>query len=87
MSETFAITNEQINDLPLLLGIVEEMGVQRVIDTQIRPHGNWEGISVGTAVSVREWAADLCWLVRSSARSETPRPPHRGRLSTARRGP
>ncbi len=30
---------------------------------------------------------DLCWLVRSSARSETPRPPHRGRLITARRGP
>lgn len=74
MSETFAITSEQINDLPLLLGIMEEMGVQRVIDAQIRPHGNWEGISVGTAVSVwlshllmerdhrvvsvREWAAD-----------------------------
>src|SRR2546429_9136647 len=74
MSETFAITSEQINDLPLLLGIVEEMGVRRVIDAQIRPHGNWEGISVGTAVSVwlchllmerdhrvvsvREWAAD-----------------------------
>ncbi len=32
-------------------------------------------------------ALHLCWLVRSSARSETPRPPHRGRLSTARRGP
>ncbi len=47
MSETFAITSEQINDLPLLLGIVEEMGVRRVIDAQIRPHGNWEGISVG----------------------------------------
>ncbi len=32
-------------------------------------------------------AQDLCWLVRSSARSETPRPPHRGSLSTARRDP
>ncbi len=31
--------------------------------------------------------ADLCRLVRSSARSEAPRPPHRGRLITARRGP
>src|SRR5207247_10845898 len=74
MSETFAITSEQINDLPLLLGIVEEMGVGRVIDAHIQPHGNWEGISVGTAVSVwlchllmerdhrvvsvREWAAE-----------------------------
>jgi transposase len=74
MHEAFAITNEQINDLPLLLGIVEDLGVQRVIDAQIQPHGNWEGISVGTAVSVwlchllmerdhrvvsvREWAAE-----------------------------
>jgi len=29
----------------------------------------------------------LCWLVTSSARSEAPRPPHRGRLITARRDP
>ena len=29
----------------------------------------------------------VCWLVRSSARSEAPRPPHRGRLILARRGP
>jgi len=29
----------------------------------------------------------LCWLVSSSARSETPRPPHRGRLIPARRDP
>ncbi len=29
----------------------------------------------------------LCWLGRSSARSETPRPPHRGRPITARGGP
>src|SRR5437867_8005160 len=74
MSEILTITSEQINDLPLLLGIIEEMGVRGVIDAQIHPHGNWEGISVGTAVSmwlshllmerdhrvvsVREWAAD-----------------------------
>src|SRR5713101_3426120 len=74
MSETLTVTSEQINDLPLLLGIVEELGVRRVIDAQIHPHGNWEGISVGTAVSVwlchllmerdhrvvsvREWAAE-----------------------------
>jgi len=74
MSENCTITNEQINDLPLLLGIIEEMGVRRVIDAHIRPHGNWEGSSVGTAVSVwlchllmerdhrvvsvREWGAD-----------------------------
>ena len=28
MSETLAITTEQINDLPLLLGMIEEMGIR-----------------------------------------------------------
>jgi Domain of unknown function (DUF4277) len=73
MSETLEITTEQINDLPLLLGLVEEMGIRQAIDAQIRPHGGWQGVSVGTVVSiwlchllmerdhrlvvVREWAA------------------------------
>lgn len=73
MTETIDITTEQINDLPLLLGLVEEMGLRPAIDAQIRPHGHWQGISVGTVVSiwlchllmerdhrlvvVREWAA------------------------------
>src|SRR5215471_196132 len=73
MTETLEITTEQINDLPLLLGLVAEMGIRQRIDAQIRPHGRWQGISVGTVVSillchllmerdhrlvvVREWAA------------------------------
>jgi transposase len=52
---------------------VEELGIRRLIDAQIRPHGGWQGISVGTVVSswlchllmerdhrlvaVRDWAA------------------------------
>lgn len=67
------ITSEQINDIPLLLGIMEDMGIRQHIDSQIEPHGNWEGISIGTIVeiwlsymlterdhrlvAVREWAA------------------------------
>ena len=58
MSETLEITTEQINDLPLLLGLVEEMGIRQQIDAQIRPHGHWQGISVGTVVSI--W---LCHLL------------------------
>ena len=68
------ITTEQINSLPLLLGILIEMGVRDLIDAQIQPHGNWEGASVGTVVciwlshilqerdhtmvSVRDWAME-----------------------------
>ncbi len=58
MSETLEITTEQINDLPLLLGLIEEMGIRQQIDAQIRPHGGWQGISVGTVVSI--W---LCHLL------------------------
>ncbi len=32
MTETLEITTEQINDLPLLLGLVEEMGICQQID-------------------------------------------------------
>jgi len=57
MSETQDITTEQINDLPLLMGIVEEMGIRGMIDARIRPHGGWQGISVGTVVSI--WLCDI----------------------------
>ena len=54
-----SITNEQINNLPLLFGIVEDMGVARTLDTHIRPHGHWQGASVGTLVVV--W---LCHILQ-----------------------
>jgi hypothetical protein len=70
---SWTITNEQINSLPLLLGIIDDMGIRQLIDTHVTPHGNWEGVSVGTLVSlwlscilherdhrlviVRDWAA------------------------------
>src|SRR5262249_32310684 len=74
MTPPLTITTEQINSLPLLLGIITDMGIRDLIDTHITPHGNWQGASVGTAVSiwlshilqerdhrlvqVRDWVAD-----------------------------
>jgi len=68
------ITTEQVNSLPLLLGIITDMGIRDLIDRHITPHGNWEGASVGTVVSIwlshilqerdhrlvqlRDWAAE-----------------------------
>jgi transposase len=68
------ITTEQVNSLPLLLGIITDMGIRDLIDTHIQPHGNRDGASVGTVVSiwlshilqerdhtmvsVRDWAMD-----------------------------
>ena len=41
-----------VNDLRLLLGIMEDMGIRWMIDAQIRPHVGWRGISVGAVVSI-----------------------------------
>ncbi len=51
------ITSEQINDIPLLLGIMEDMGIRQHMDSQIERHGGWEGISIGTLVEI--WLSDL----------------------------
>ncbi len=53
------ITNEQVNSLPLLLGIIEELGIRTLIDEHIVPHGPWEGASVGTLISI--W---LCHILQ-----------------------
>jgi transposase len=51
------ITNEQINSLPLLVGIMEDMAIRATIDDHITPHGHWEGASIGTLVTI--WLAHM----------------------------
>lgn len=51
------LTNEQLNNLPLLLGIIEQMGIREQVDACLTPHGAWQGASVGTLVSL--WLAYL----------------------------
>jgi transposase len=38
--------------MPLLYGFVEKMGIQTAIDTVIKPHGNWAGLSMGWVVTI-----------------------------------
>jgi len=57
MHAELTITSEQINSLPLLLGIMEDMDLRALIDQHVTPHGHWQGISVGTAVTI--WLACL----------------------------
>jgi transposase len=75
------VTNEQVNSLPLLLGLMIDMGLRELIDTHVTPHGNWEGASVGTLlciwlshilqerdhrlVSVREWVEERRQTINS----------------------
>lgn len=55
---TVKVTNEQVNDVPLLVGLLESMGVRRHIDGQVRQHASWEGISVGSIIEI--W---LCYML------------------------
>jgi transposase len=80
-SPALTITNEQVNSLPLLLGILMDMGIRDLIDAHVTPHGNWEGASVGTLLSiwlshilqerdhrlvaVRDWAADCLQTINT----------------------
>lgn len=52
MHPELTVTSEQINSLPLLVGIMEDMRIRDLIDAHVTPHGHWQGISVGTAVTI-----------------------------------
>src|SRR5919199_498873 len=57
MLSALTITTEQINSLPLLVGIMEDMQLRQLIDQHVPPPAHWQGISVGTAVTI--WLACL----------------------------
>lgn len=48
----YQIKFERVDRIPLVLGILQQMGVQLIIDANYKPHGNHQGLSVG-------WLAEL----------------------------
>lgn len=50
-----AIENEQVDDIPLLLAVIKQMGFIDIFNEQFEQHGNWEGLAVGTIIAV--WLA------------------------------
>ena len=64
---TLTLTNAQINSVPLLLGVIEQMGIRDVIDAHVTPHGAWQGASVGTLVSL--WLCHILAEHRALPRS------------------
>jgi len=52
MTENLTITNERVDDIPLLLAQVERMQVAPLLDEHFPTHGNWQGLSLGTVASV-----------------------------------
>jgi transposase len=43
---------ERVDDLPVLFGLLQQMGIQAILDGIIVPHGNWEGLTHGWVIVI-----------------------------------
>lgn len=43
---------ERVDDIPVIYGMLEQMGIQSIIDNVIKPHGNWIGLSPGGVITL-----------------------------------
>lgn len=43
---------ERVDDLPLLFGLLQQMGIQAIVDGIIKPHGNWQGLTPGWVITI-----------------------------------
>lgn len=75
MTENLQLSHEQVDDVPLLLGLMERLGFPAILDRHLGNHGNHQGISNGWLAtvwlsyilsqsdhrksSVQEWVDDL----------------------------
>jgi len=52
MTDNLTVTNERVDDLPVLLTQIERMGIAEVLDETFTTHGNWGGASLGWTAAV-----------------------------------
>src|SRR5258708_3455399 len=57
MTEQLTVTTERVDDIPILLAQSDKMGIPELLDECFKPHGNWEGISLGWTTAV--WLAHI----------------------------
>jgi transposase len=57
MTEELTVTTERVDDIPILLAQSERMGIADLLDSYFKPHGNWEGTSLGWTTAV--WLTHL----------------------------
>ena len=43
---------ERVDDIPIIYGLLQKMGIQANIDSVIEPHGHWQGLSPGWVVTI-----------------------------------
>lgn len=47
-----SVENERLDDLPVIVNMLAGMGIPSQVDQFIKPHGNWQGVSVGQIVLI-----------------------------------
>jgi transposase len=52
MTEQLTVTTERVDDLPILLAQSDDMGIPELLDEYFKPHGNWEGMSLGWTTAI-----------------------------------
>lgn len=62
----FDIQVERVDDIPLVYGSLQRMGIQPIIDSILKPHGNWQGLSPGWVIII--WLTHI--LVRHTHRMD-----------------
>jgi transposase len=54
-NQTSTIVTERVDDIPLLLNQIMQMGIPDILDANFPTHGNWDGLSLGWTTAI--------WLV------------------------
>src|SRR5260370_2274590 len=52
MTEELTVTTERVDDIPIVLAQSDDMGIGDLLDEYFKPHGNWEGTSLGWTTAV-----------------------------------
>src|SRR2546429_9949293 len=52
MTEPLTVTTERVDDLPIVLTQSDDMGIAALLDEYFKPHGNWEGMSLGWTTAI-----------------------------------
>lgn len=77
---SMSLTNERVDDIPVLLEQLREMGVAELLDEHFGTHGHWRGLSLGQVAQV--WLVHI--LSEANHRLNHVRPWVVGRIETLR---
>jgi len=80
MAETLTVISERVDDIPLLLAQMEQMGLPSLLDEHFPTHGNWGGLSLGWVTSI--WLSHI--LSQADHRLNHVQPWAQKRLETLR---